>query len=87
MPFLKTDVCGVRAGTIYGKAGDEVKIIADHIGVLIVESLNGNRFAAKRDEVTEVVEEIGKSTVRPIVTVETKKGKKSTPKNIQKDLF
>jgi uncharacterized protein (DUF2249 family) len=43
---------GANKGNIqYGKIGDEVKIIADHDNVVIVENLKGNRFPVSKEKI------------------------------------
>lgn len=43
--------------TVYGKAGDEVKIIAEFGNVVIVEGLKGERFPVKKTGLAEEVKE------------------------------
>jgi hypothetical protein len=54
---LKTDIfSNCKPNHKYGSAGDEVKVIADYTGVLIVERLiDKNRFAVKPQHLTEEV--------------------------------
>ena len=48
---LLYDVYSYTRG-LYGRAGEEVTIIADHDLVLIVEGQTGSRFPIARDKVT-----------------------------------
>lgn len=41
----------------YGREGDEVKIISDRDGVLIVENRNGERFSVRCEKV-DVIHEL-----------------------------
>lgn len=41
--ILSTDILS-SSKKIYGKKGDVVKIVADHLNVMIVEDKNGKRF-------------------------------------------
>ncbi len=54
---LKIDIFSTMKPSVkYGSAGDEVKVIADYVGVLIVERvIDKSRFAVKPQHLTEEV--------------------------------
>lgn len=43
----------LKPDVVYGRKGEEVKMISDNGAVLIVETESGNRFTVRKDEVTE----------------------------------
>ena len=90
---LKNDIVSAFNKKIYGKRGDEVKIISDKGNVFIVEATNKSRFAVLKTEVTVEVGEITKEIITvPDATVQHKinrepvSRKKAVP-IIQKTLF
>ena len=91
---LKIDIFSTMKPSVkYGSAGDEVKVIADYTGVLIVERLIDNhRFAVKPESLTEekVIHEAAPDTAapnnKPIINREPATKKKAAPKN-QNTLF
>ena len=51
---LKSDIRGsFRPEVIYGKKGDEVKIISDCGNVFLVEGPDGNKFPVPADQLEE----------------------------------
>lgn len=51
---LKCDIrCGCDTKRIYGRMGDEVKVISDRGNVLIVEGADKNRFPVLTENVTD----------------------------------
>lgn len=89
MVLIRTIRSIVRPAEIYGNAGDQVTLIADHDEVLIVEDENKFRFPVKREEVSEedkpelIPDE---SPVLNTTPVKNKKNKKAAPKE-QSSLF
>lgn len=49
--LLLTDKYSCFKSKLYGKAGDEISIIAEHGNVLIVEGKNGKRFSVCRENI------------------------------------
>jgi hypothetical protein len=49
MPFLKEHIYSNFSNRLYGAAGSQVAIIADHSTVQIVEDSAGNRFPVNTD--------------------------------------
>lgn len=48
--ILANDITGIFKRTRYAKAGDTVKLIAEHGEVLIVENEIGERFSVRNDD-------------------------------------
>ncbi len=48
---LLVDVYSTKARKQYGRKGDKVRIIADHLTVLIVEGSKGDRYTVTTDEI------------------------------------
>lgn len=77
----------MNTNVVYGSAGDEVKLIADHDNVLIVENNNGFKFPVKKELVTEdtnpniIPDEI------PIAKQAPARQKKKVSPNEQSSLF
>lgn len=46
---LKTDIISVFKNHVYGKAGEEVKVISEHGEVFIVENKKGIRYPVKKE--------------------------------------
>ena len=56
MPVLLSDIISwVNPKVTYGYKEDQVTVVADHDGVLIVENLNGNRFSVNAKMVGDAV--------------------------------
>lgn len=51
MPRLKITISSIINGFCYGRAGDEIKIIADHGNVFIVENDLSNRFSVVKENI------------------------------------
>jgi hypothetical protein len=66
---LKIDIFSTMKPSVkYGSAGDEVKVIADYVGVLIVERvIDKSRFAVKPECITEekIIHEAAPDTAAP----------------------
>lgn len=50
----------VVKGRVYGRCGDEVKVVADCVNVLIVEDKTGSRFPVKK-ELIEIIQDAAQS--------------------------
>ncbi len=50
MPYLKEHI---RKAWVSANAGEQVKIIADHGNVQIVEDKNGNRFPIRTEDLSD----------------------------------
>lgn len=80
--FLNCDVKGPFSQALYGKKGDEVRLVADHGDMLIVE-VHGKRWPVLRSEVSETMEEpsiIEEEKPQPVnhpSKVKTKKAKQT----------
>ena len=48
----------VAKGRVYGRCGEEVKVVADCVNVLIVEDKEGGRFPVKK-ELVEIIQDKG----------------------------
>ncbi len=91
---LKIDIFSTMKPSVkYGSAGDEVKVIADYVGVLIVERvIDKSRFAVKPEYITEekIIHEAAPDTAapnnKPIINREPVSKKKAAPTN-QNTLF
>jgi hypothetical protein len=53
LTLLSDIVSNGKGGKVYGKKGDEVRLISDRGGVLIVEDKKGERFPVKKEMVKE----------------------------------
>lgn len=84
MPFLKENILSNFHNRLYGAAGSEVIIIADHDNVQIVEDKEGNRFPVATDKLSDVAVQ-----VKPVLPIEnySGRGRKKTVPIIQKNLF
>ena len=79
MKLIKDVVSHSKKNVVYGKVGDEVKIIADYGNVLIVENDKG-RFPCKAENISEKP----LTDLKPItnqVQVKTAKRQKPAPLN------
>lgn len=90
---LAKDITGMFKRTLYGRAGDPVKVISVHGCILIVESESGERFPVNSEEVSEKLprEEKELATVITAAPAEaiTKKKKSVPSKSLpgQQNLF
>lgn len=76
----------VKAGVLYGKQSEEVKLVADHDKVLIVQGECGRLFSVERiDLTTEEVELTEQLAFIPQKAPTKKSSKKPTP--IKSTLF
>ncbi len=90
MPKLTADIIGNFKRTVYGKAGDEVKIISKSDTVLIVENEEGSRFPVLVSEVTEdpsISESPGPPPIAKEQPVPESPRKKANKKNDHSTLF
>jgi hypothetical protein len=71
----------LKPDIVYGRKGEEVKMISDNGTVLIVEAESGNRFTVRKEEVTEDVVEQTEEAVNNISkqNVVSKPSKASKP--------
>jgi hypothetical protein len=86
---LKTDIKSAFHGVVYGSAGQEVKLIAQHGHVLIVQDEKGKRFPVCECDVTEEAIEI-KPDPEPMETKPFRKQqlkKKAVTINTMQTLF
>ncbi len=76
----------------YASAGEEVKLISEHGDVWIVDGENGKRFSVRRDELTDLDEEV-KQEAAPVAAAPIKTNnrgpvaKAKAAHIIQKSLF
>lgn len=74
-------------GHLYGNAGDEVTIIADHVNVMIVEDKKGNRFSVERGNLTNDESQIIKKIIEPIKQYSKPTAKKKSVRAKQSNIF
>ena len=78
MKLLKTIRSKINPLDVYGKSGEEVKLISDLGSTLIVSGENGNRFPVSRDDVSDDTKAaLKKDDPLPVKQVAPKKGKSS----------
>lgn len=51
LTLLSDIVSNGKGGKVYGKKGEQVQLISDRGGVLIVEDKKGERFPVKKEDV------------------------------------
>lgn len=68
MPYLRHDIYSHVSNQLYGKAGDEVVIVADHDNVQIVAGRNGFRFPVATITLTNQPGDLDMAYVTPEVT-------------------
>lgn len=88
MPLLKSDITSYRK-TIYGMSGDQVRIVAEHGSVLIVEDSHKNRFPVARDQLADTVDEVPyvQKIYEPVAKEPAKKRARKNAGNNQAGLF
>lgn len=67
MPYLKEHIYSNFSNRLYGAAGSQVTIIADHSNVQIVEDSLGNRYPVK----TELIGDTALTVVPELKVVES----------------
>jgi hypothetical protein len=67
MPFLKEHIYSNFSNRLYGAAGSQVTIIANHSNVQIVEDSLGNRYSVK----TELIGDTALTVVPELKAIET----------------
>lgn len=96
MPFLAKDIRGtMRSSTIYGREGDQVTVIKENAGLILVMATSGDKFYISGDEIRyeepviveeKVVEKKGGIEIeQPLKSRQKKKGK--TPSAQTNTLF
>lgn len=55
LTLLSDIVSNGKGGKVYGKKGEQVQLISDRGGVLIVEDKKGERFPVKKEDVKEKI--------------------------------
>ena len=70
----------LKPDVVYGRKGEEVKMISDNGTVLIVEAESGSRFTVRKEEVTEnevaQTEKTANNIIKPdVVSKPSKAGK------------
>ena len=91
---LKSDVTShFKPSTVYGRKGDEVRIISESTdGVCIVEKVDGERFSVKvellsADKIKKETAQVAAVTNKPINHRVPATRKKAAPINQQPNLF
>lgn len=87
MPFLTSDIYSPSNRKLYGKAGDDVKIISESGNAVIAEDKYGNRFPVPAEKIssTPTTKTIEEPIPSPVVN--GKKNKKVIKENIQKSFL
>jgi hypothetical protein len=85
MFLVRTIISVVKPSVIYGRAGDEVRVIVWHNDVAIVEDKEGGRFSVKKEHLSETAQSVPDTTDeiinRPPVSMRQNKNRKEVATN------